>query len=72
MKSGIVMVKAAFSEKEALFIYKLDLILKKKLVTCHIASIGLCDAERGTLRREDHKCFANFKMCFRKRMVIII
>jgi hypothetical protein len=71
MKSGIVMVKAAFSEKEALFIYKLDLILKKKLVTCYIVSIGLCAAERGTLRRA-HKCLANFKMWCRKRMVIII
>jgi hypothetical protein len=72
MKSGIVMVKAAFSEKEALFIYKLDLILKKKLVTCYIASIVLCGAVRGTLQREDLKCLASFKMWCRERMEFIL
>ena len=44
MKSGIIMVKATFSEKKALFTNKLDLNLKKKLVKCYIASVVLCGA----------------------------
>jgi hypothetical protein len=51
MKSGIVIVTATFSEKEVLVTNKLDLILKKKLVMCYIASIVLYGAERGTQRK---------------------
>jgi hypothetical protein len=51
MNSGIVVVTAAFSEKEVLVTSTLDLSLEKKLVMCYIASIVLYGAERGTLRK---------------------
>jgi len=35
IKSKIGMVNAAFDKKKTLFISKLDLLFKKKLVNCH-------------------------------------
>jgi hypothetical protein len=40
IKSRIVMAKAAFNKKKALFTSKLDLNLKKELVKCYIWSIA--------------------------------
>ena len=44
------MAKAAFSKK-TLFISKLDLNLRKKLVKCYIWSITLYGAETWTIRK---------------------
>jgi hypothetical protein len=41
----IVMAKAAFNKKKALFTSKLDLNLRRKLVQCYIWSIDLYCAE---------------------------
>jgi len=42
------MAKAAFSKKKTLFISKLDLNLRKKLIKCYIWSIALYGAETWT------------------------
>jgi hypothetical protein len=49
------MTKAASNKKKALFISKLDLNLRKKLVKCYIWSIALYGAEEWTLRKLDQK-----------------
>jgi hypothetical protein len=53
IKSRIVMVKAAFDKKRALFTGKMDLELRKKLVNCYIWSVALYGAETWTLRAVD-------------------
>jgi hypothetical protein len=50
IKSRIAMAKAAFNKKRALFISKMDLELRKKLVKCYIWSIALYGAGTWTLR----------------------
>jgi hypothetical protein len=45
IKCRIVMAKAAFNKKRALFTSTLDLELSKKLVKCYIWSITLYGAE---------------------------
>jgi hypothetical protein len=45
IKSRIAMAKAAFNKKKNLFISKLDLNLRKKLVTCYNWSMALYGAE---------------------------
>jgi len=41
IKSRIAMVKAAFNKKKNLFTSKLDLNLRKRLVSCYVWSIAL-------------------------------
>jgi hypothetical protein len=41
VKSRIAMAKAEFSRKKIIFVSKLDLNLRKKIVKCYIWSIGL-------------------------------
>jgi hypothetical protein len=53
VKSRFAMAKAAFNKKRVLFISKMDLELKKKLVKCYIWSIALDGAETLTLRAVD-------------------
>jgi hypothetical protein len=60
IKSRIVMAKAAFKKKKTLFTGKLDLNLRKKLVTCYIWSIALYGAETWTLRKVDRKYLESF------------
>jgi hypothetical protein len=55
IKSRIVMAKAAFNKKRALFTSTLDLKLRKKLVKCYIWSITLYGAETWTIRAADKK-----------------
>jgi hypothetical protein len=55
MKSQISMAKAEFNRKKILFTSKLNLDLRKKLVTCYIWSIALYGAETWTLRKLDQK-----------------
>jgi hypothetical protein len=45
IKSGMAMAKAAFNKKTALFITKMVLELRKKLVKCYIWSTVLYGAE---------------------------
>jgi len=60
------MAKAAFNKKRVLFISKLDLELKKKLVKCYNWSIALYGAETWTLRAVDQKHLESFEMwCWR-------
>jgi hypothetical protein len=61
------MAKAAFNKNKHLFICKLDLNLRKKLVKCYIWSIALCGAETWTLRKVDQKYLESFEMwCWRR------
>ena len=55
IKSRIVMAKAAFNKKRALFTSTLELKLRKKLVKCYIWSIALYGAEIWTIRAADQK-----------------
>jgi hypothetical protein len=54
-KSRIATAKAAFNKKKALFISKLDLHLRKKLVNCYIWSKACYGAETLTLGKADQK-----------------
>ena len=58
------MSKAAFNKKkkDTLFISKLDLNLRKKLVKCYIWSMALYGAETWTLRAADQKYLESFEM----------
>jgi hypothetical protein len=52
--------------RRRLFISKLDLNLRKKLVKCYIWSIALYGAETWTLRKVDQKYLESFEMwCWR-------
>jgi hypothetical protein len=55
IKSRIAMAKAEFNKKKTIFISKLDLNLRKKLVKCYVWSIALYGAETWTLRKVDQK-----------------
>ena len=67
MKSRIAMAKVAFNKKKTLFISKLDLDLRKKLVKCYIWSRALYGAETWTLRAADLKYLESFEMwCWRR------
>ena len=60
------MAKPAFSKKKTLFISKLDLNLRKKLIKCYIWSMALYGAETWTLRAADQKYLESFEMwCWR-------
>ena len=66
IKGRIVMAKAAFNKKRALFTSTLDLKLRKKLVKCYIWSIALYGAENLTLCAVDLKHVENYEMrCWR-------
>jgi len=60
IKSRIAMAKAAFSKKKTLFTSKMDLNLRKKLITCYIWSMALYGAETWTLRAADQKYLESF------------
>jgi hypothetical protein len=67
IKSRIAMAKAAFNEKKNLFISKLDLNLRKKLVKCYIWSMAFYGSEPWTLRAVDQKHLESFEMgCWRR------
>jgi len=66
IKSRIAMAKAAFNKK-TLFISKLDLNLRKKLVKCYTWSMALYGAETWMLRAADQKYLESFEMwCWRR------
>jgi hypothetical protein len=67
IKSRIAMAQAAFNKKKTLLTSKLDLNLRKKLVTSYICSIALYGAETWTLRKVDQKYLESFEMwCWRR------
>jgi hypothetical protein len=67
IKCRIVMAKAAFNKKKALFTGTLDLELRKKLVKCYIWSTGLYGDETWTLRAVDQKNLESYEMwCWRR------
>ena len=55
------MAKAAFN-KNNLFTSKLDLNLRKRLVSCYVWSIALYGAETWMLRATDQKHLESFEM----------
>jgi hypothetical protein len=71
IKSWIAMAKAALNKKRALFTSKMDLELRKKLVTCYIWSIALYGAETWALRALDQKQLESFGMWCWRRMAKI-
>ena len=68
IKSRIVMAKAAFNKKRALFTSTLDLKLRKKPAECYTWSIALYGAETWTLRTVDQKPMESFEMWWWRRM----
>ena len=61
------MAKAAFSKKKTLFISKLDLNLRGKLIKCYIWSMALYGAETWMLWAADLKYLESFEMwCWRR------
>jgi hypothetical protein len=67
IKARIAMAKAAFNKKKTLFISKLDLELRKKLVKRYIWSTALYGAGTWTLRKLDQKYLESFEMwCWRR------
>jgi len=67
INSRIAMAKAAFNKKKKLYIKKLDLNLRRKLVKCYIWSMAVYGAETWTLRAADQKYLENFEMwCWRR------
>jgi hypothetical protein len=66
------MEKAVFNKKMALFINKINLELRKKLVKCYIWSIALYGAETWALRAVDQKNLGSFEMWYWRRMEKII
>jgi hypothetical protein len=69
-KCRITITKAAFNRKN-LFISKLDLNLRKKLVRWYIWSTTIYGAETWTLRTADYKHLESFEMWCWTRMVKI-
>jgi hypothetical protein len=61
------MTKAEFNKKRALFTWKMDLELRKKIVKCYIWSVALYGAETGTLRAVDQKHLESSEVwCWRR------
>jgi hypothetical protein len=69
IKSRIAVAKAAFNKK-TLFTSKLNLNLRKKLVSCCIWSIAVYGAQEWTLRKVDQKYLESFEMWFWRIMEI--
>jgi ABC-type molybdenum transport system ATPase subunit/photorepair protein PhrA len=68
IKSRIAMVKAALKKKIIIFTSKLNLNLRKKLVTSYTWSIALYGAETLRLQKVDRKYLENFEMWCLSRM----
>jgi len=66
IKSGIATAKLAFYQKKNIFISKLYLNLRKKLMSCCICSINLYAAKTWTVRKIDQNYLESFKMCLEK------
>jgi hypothetical protein len=62
IRSSIVISKAAFNKKKALFTSKLDFNLRKKLVNCYIWSMDLYGAENWILQKVYQKYPERFEM----------
>jgi hypothetical protein len=61
-KSRIAMAEVAFNKKKILFVSKLDLNLRKKLVKCLIWGMAFYGAEKWTLRAANQKYLESFEM----------
>jgi hypothetical protein len=67
IKSRVATAKAAFNNKKKLFISKLALNLRKKLVKCYVWNIALCGDETWALLKTDKTFLERFEMlCWRK------
>jgi hypothetical protein len=62
IKSRITVSKIACNKEKNLFTNKLDLNLRKTLVTRCLCSIALYGAETWTVRKVDQKYLGNYKM----------
>jgi hypothetical protein len=66
LNPGLLCKKYSFNNKRTLFVIKMDLELRKKLVKRYIWGVALYGAETGTLRAVDQKHLENFEMsCWR-------
>jgi hypothetical protein len=61
-------MKAAFNKKKNPFTSKLDLNLRKRLVSCYVWSIALYGAETWMLQATDQKHLESFEMWCRREM----
>jgi hypothetical protein len=67
IKSRKAVTEVAFNKKRALFISKLGLNVRKKLIKCYIWGVAVCGAETGTLWKVDQKYLESFEMwCWRR------
>jgi hypothetical protein len=62
------MANAAFNRTKNVFVSKLDLNIRNKLVKCYIWSKAFYGAENWTFRIVNHKYVENFEMWCRRRM----
>jgi hypothetical protein len=63
IKFRTVIAKAPFNKKKALFTSKLDINLRKKVVSEYTVSIALYGAETWTLRKVSQNCLERFGRC---------
>jgi len=67
IKSSIVMAKATFSKRKALFSSKVDLNLRKKQANCYIWGIGLYSSGTWILWEVDQQYLGSAEMwCWRR------
>jgi hypothetical protein len=66
IKSTIATAKVAFCKKKNIYISKLYLNLRKKLMRCCICSINLYVAKTWIVRKIDQNYLESFKMCLEK------
>jgi hypothetical protein len=67
LNPGLPWEKTASNKKKTLFISKLDLNLRNKLVKCYMWSIALCGADTWTLQEADQKYLESSEVwCWRR------
>ena len=67
LNPGLPWKKTAFNKEKTIFISKLDLSLRKKVVKCYIWSTAFYGTETWTFQSVDYKYLESFEMwCWRK------
>jgi len=68
IKSRIAMARIVFQDTKKLFIGKMDLELKKRIIKCLVWSVATYAAETWTLMKVDKRRIEAFNMWIRRRM----
>jgi hypothetical protein len=68
IKIRIAIAKEAFNRKLSLLASKINIELRKKLVTCYVWSIALYGSETWTLTKLERKYLGNFEIWRWRRM----